>query len=187
MPAGIAATVVSAAIVLGGIGQEPAATPRLTATITPNPMRAPGAPGARLSWTLEVRATGSGSVLLGRGYARLMDAAGRVVGSTVEIWSRSAGCTSCNTDVWIEDGSSRTFTDKQIVYVGGEAPVRFLYTLSFVDDLGDGSMTVEVPVHLFAHPRTRIQWPQTRKHCHQIASASHTRCSGIWSSMSSAG
>jgi hypothetical protein len=152
MPAGITATLISVAIALGHAGTDSTVTPtRLTATVTPNPMRAPGAPGTRLSWNLELRAAGSGSVLLGRGYARLVDSAGRVVGSAVEIWSRSAGCTSCSTDVRIEDGSSRTFTDKQIVYVGGEAPVRFLYTLSFVDDLGDGSTTVEVPVHLFAH------------------------------------
>jgi hypothetical protein len=158
VPAGVAAALVSVAMVLGHVGSDLAAPPaRLTATVTPNPMRAPGAPGTRLSWNLEVRAAGSGSALLGRGYARLVDSAGRVVGSTVEIWSRSAGCTSCSTDVRIEDGGSRTFTDKEIVYAGGDTPVRFVYTLSFVDNLGDGSITVEVPVHVFATVKPQVR------------------------------
>ena len=45
---------------------------------------------------------------------------------------------------------SRTFADKPIVFVGGDPPTKFVYTLSFTDDLGDGSVTLEVPVHRFA-------------------------------------
>ena len=113
-------------------------------------MRSPAGPASTLLWSLELKASGSGSILLQRGYARLVDSAGRIVGSNVELWSRAAGCDSCKTDIRIDDGASRTFDDKPIVFVGGDAPTRFVYTLSFTDDLGDGSVTVEVPVHRFA-------------------------------------
>ena len=143
--------VVTGTVFYGCEGTPTAAAPaRLTATVTPNPMRSPAGPASSLLWSLELRAMGSGSILLQRGYARLVDSAGRIVGSNVELWSRSAGCTSCKTDLRIEDGMSRIFDDKPIVFVGGEAPIKFVYTLSFVDDLGDGSVTVEVPVHQFA-------------------------------------
>lgn len=147
----IAAVLVVGAVFYGCDGNPTAAAPaRLTATITPNPMRSPAGPASTLLWNLELRAEGSGSILLQRGYARLVDAAGRIVGSNVELWSRSAGCTSCKTDLRIEEGTSRTFDDKPIVFVGGDAPIKFVYTLSFADDLGEGSITVEVPVHQFA-------------------------------------
>jgi hypothetical protein len=147
----IAAVLMAGAVFYGCDGNPASATAaRLTATITPDPMRSPAGPGSSLSWNLELRAAGSGSVLLERGYARLVDASGRVVGSDIELWSRSAGCASCATDLRIEDGGSKAFRDKRIVYVGGEAPVRFIYTVSFVDDLGSGSTTVEAPVHEFA-------------------------------------
>jgi hypothetical protein len=113
-------------------------------------MRSPAGPASTLLWSLELKASGSGSILLQRGYARLVDSAGRIVGSNVELWSRAAGCDSCKTDIRIDDGTSRTFDDKPIVFVGGDPPVKFVYTLSFTDDLGDGSVTVEVPVHRFA-------------------------------------
>jgi len=147
----IAAVLVTGAIFYGCDGNPTAAAPaRLTVTVTPSPIGSPPGPGSTLLWNLELRATGSGSVLLQRGYARLVDSAGRIVGSNVELWSRSAGCTSCKTDHRIEDGTSRTFDDKPLVFVGGDPPVKFVYTLSFVDDLGDGSTTIEVPVHQFA-------------------------------------
>jgi len=146
-----------AAILVAGVlfyscdGSPTAAAPaRLTVTITPNPMRSPSGPGGSVLWNLELKAAGSGSILLQRGYARFVDAAGRIVGSNVELWSRAAGCESCKTDVRIDDGTSRTFDDKPIVFVGGEPPAKFIYTMSFTDDLGDGSVTVEVPVHRFA-------------------------------------
>lgn len=139
------------AVFYGCDGNPTAAAPaRLTATVRPNPMRSPAGPASTLLWNLELRAEGSGSILLHRGYARLVDSAGRIVGSNVELWSRSAGCTSCKTDLRIEDGTSRIFDEKPIVFVGGDAPVKFVYTLSFADDLGDGSITVDVPVHQFA-------------------------------------
>jgi hypothetical protein len=147
----IAAVLVVGAVFYGCDGTPTAAAPaRLTATVTPNPMRSPAGPASTLLWSLELRAAGSGSILLQRGYARLVDSAGRVVGSNVELWSRAAGCDSCKTDVRIEDGMTRTFDDKPIVFVGGDPPAKFIYTLSFTDDLGDGSVTVEVPVHRFA-------------------------------------
>jgi len=147
----IAAVLVTGAIFYGCDGNPTAAAPvRLTVAVTPSPMRSPAGPGSTLLWNLELRATGSGSVLLQRGYARLVDSAGRIVGSNVELWSRSAGCTSCKSDLRIEDGTSRTFDDKPLVFVGGDPPAKFVYTISFVDDLGDGSITIEVPVHQFA-------------------------------------
>jgi hypothetical protein len=147
----IAAVLLVGAAFYASHGTPAAAAPaRLTATITPNPMRSPSGPGSALLWNLELQASGSGSILLQRGYARLVDSAGRVVGSNVELWSRAAGCESCKTDVRISDGTSRTFSDKPIVYVGGDPPAKFLYTLSFTDDLGDGSITAEVPVQRFA-------------------------------------
>lgn len=127
-----------------------AAPARLTASVSPNPMRSPSGPGSSLLWSLELKASGSGSVLLQRGYARLVDSTGRIVGSNIELWSRAAGCESCKSDIRINDGTSRTFDDKPIVYIGGDSPAKFVYTLSFTDDLGDGSVTVEVPVHRFA-------------------------------------
>jgi len=147
----IAAVLVTGAIFYGCDGNPTAAAPaRLTVGVTPSPMRSPAGPGSTLLWNLELRAAGSGSVLLQRGYARLVDSAGRIVGSNVELWSRSAGCTSCKSDLRIEDGTSRTFDDKPLVFVGGDPPAKFVYTISFVDDLGDGSITIEVPVHQFA-------------------------------------
>ena len=147
----IAAVLVVGAVFYGCDGSPTAAAPvRLTATVSPNPMRSPAGPGSSLLWALELKASGSGSILLQRGYARLVDSAGRVVGSNIELWSRAAGCESCKTDVRIDDGTARTFDDKPIVFVGGESPAKFMYTLSFTDDLGDGSVTVEVPVHQFA-------------------------------------
>jgi hypothetical protein len=147
----VAAIVLSGALISGCHGDPVFTAPlRLTATITPNPLRAPTRPGAGILWDLELKAEGSGSVLLERGYARLVDAAGRVVGSTLENLSRSAGCTTCDSDLRIEDGASMTFNDKQIVYVGGAPPARLIYTVSFSDRLGKGSTTVEVPLHLFA-------------------------------------
>jgi hypothetical protein len=145
------AAVVVGAVLYGCDGSPTAAAPaRLTVMVTPSPMRSPAGPGSTLLWNLELKAAGSGSILLQRGYARLVDSAGRIVGSNVELWSRAAGCTSCKTDILIDDGTSRTFDDKPIVFVGGESPVKFVYTLSFTDDLGDGSVTLEVPVHQFA-------------------------------------
>jgi hypothetical protein len=147
---------IAAVLLVGGVfyacdGSPTAAAPaRLTVTVSPNPMRSPSGPGSSLLWSLEIKASGSGSVLLQRGYARLVDSAGRIVGSNIELWSRAAGCESCKTDIRIDDGATRTFDDKPIVYVGGEPPAKFVYTLSFTDDLGDGSVTVEVPVHRFA-------------------------------------
>ena len=147
----IAAVLVAGAVFYACDGSPTAAAPlRLTAAIRPNPMRSPAGPGSSLLWTLELKASGSGSILLQRGYARLVDSAGRIVGSNVELWSRAAGCESCKTDVRIDDGASRIFDDKPIVFVGGDPPAKFMYTLSFTDDLGDGSVTVEVPVHQFA-------------------------------------
>ena len=147
----IAAIFLVGAAVYACDGSPTAAAPaRLSATVTPNPMRSPAGPGSSLLWNLELKASGSGPILLQRGYARLVDSAGRVVGSNVEVWSRAAGCDSCKTDVRIDDGATRTFDDKPIVYVGGDPPAKFMYTLSFTDELGDGSVTVEVPVHQFA-------------------------------------
>ena len=147
----VAALLVSGAIFYGCDGNPASATQaRLTAIVTPNPMRSPAGPGTDLSWNLELRAAGSGSVLVERGYARLVDAGGRIVGSSIDLWSKSAGCSSCSTDLRIEDGSSMTFDKKQITYIGGESPARFVYSVSFADDLGKGSTTVEVPIHEFA-------------------------------------
>jgi hypothetical protein len=147
----IAAVFLVGAVFYGCDGNPISAAPvRLTVTITPSPMRSPAGPGSTLLWSLELRAEGSGLVVLQRGYARLVDSAGRVVGSNVELWSRAAGCDSCKTDIRIDDGMTRTFDDKPIVYVGGDPPAKFVYTLSFTDDLGDGSTTVEVPVQRFA-------------------------------------
>ena len=147
----IAAVFVVGAVFYACDGNPTAAAPaRLTATVTPNPMRSPSGPASTLLWRLELRAAGSGSILLQRGYARLVDSAGRIVGSNVELWSRAAGCESCKTDIRIDDGTSRTFDDKPIVYIGGDPPAKFIYSLSFTDDLGDGSVTVEVPVQRFA-------------------------------------
>jgi hypothetical protein len=147
----IAAFLIVGAVLFSCHGNPTAAAPaRLTATVTPNPMRSPAGPGSTLLWNLELKASGSGSILLQRGYARLVDSAGRIVGSNVELWSRAAGCESCKTDIRINDGASRTFDDKPIVYVGGDPPAKFVYTISFTDDLGDGSITIEVPVHRFA-------------------------------------
>ena len=151
MKSRIAAVLLIGAVISGVSDYKVFTAPlRLTATITPNPLRAPARPGAGILWNLELKAEGSGSVLVERGYARLVDAAGRVVGSTLEHLSRSAGCTTCDTDLRIEDGASLAFTDKQIVYVGGSPPIRLIYTVSFTDNLGKGSTTVEVPLHVFA-------------------------------------
>ena len=133
---------------LPACGDNPTrATPqRLTVTVTPNPLAAPSAPGTEMLWNSQLSATGTGSILLERSYAQLLDASGTRVGQSMQLWSRSAGCTSCSTDVRIADGQSESYMGQRIRYVGGGTPVRFVYTLSFVDDLGPGSTSVEVAV-----------------------------------------
>jgi hypothetical protein len=133
------------AVLLTACSNPMAAAPtpvRLAATITPNPMTAPEA-GGDIVWNLELRAAGSGSVLIQRATVRLLDAAGAVVGETNEFWS---GCSVCSGEVRMNAGSSATYSGRRARYLGGGRPTRFIYTLTFVDDLGPGSTTAEVPV-----------------------------------------
>lgn len=147
----IAAVLLFSSIFYGCDGGALVAAPaRLIATVTPNPMREPAGPGSTLLWNLRLEAEGSGTVTLQRGYARLVDSSGRIVGSNVELWSRAAGCDSCKVDVLIKDGMARVFDDKPIVFVGGDPATKFVYSLSFTDNLGEGSVTVEVPIQRFA-------------------------------------
>lgn len=139
---------VLAGLLLVGCEDNPvSATPqRLMVTVTPNPLAAPSEAGTDVLWDLRLSASGSGSILVERGDAQLLEASGAKVGQTLELWSRSTGCTVCSTDVRIADGRSESHIGRRVRYVGGGAPVRFVYTLSYVDDLGPGSTTVEVPV-----------------------------------------
>jgi hypothetical protein len=103
-------------------------------------------PGRDLVWNLQLTA-GPNGVLVDRGVARLLDASGMVVGQTTEFHSRSMGCSGCTGDVRIGAGMSATYNGHRITYVGGGAPVRFTYTLTFVDDQnGASSISLEVPV-----------------------------------------
>ena len=118
---------------------------RLTATVSPNPLPAPDAQGI-VFWDLELRASGSGTVLVERGNVLLFNASGARVGESRPVYSRSAGCTVCSTDVTIASGRSERLSGNRAFYVGGGAPVRLVYTVYYSDDLGSGSTTVEVPV-----------------------------------------
>jgi hypothetical protein len=131
--------------VLCGCGDDSMAitTPlRLTATVTPNPLPAPSGPGD-VVWDLQLSASGSGSILILRGDAQLLDAVGRTVGQKQEFWSR---CSVCTTDLHVEPGRTTRFSGNQIRYAGGAPPVRFVYTISYEDDIGPGTTTVEVPI-----------------------------------------
>ena len=124
----------------------PTSTPaRLSITLTPNPLAAP-APDGEVTWTMALRAGNHGDVLLDRGEAKLLDAAGNVVGSLRSFWSQSTGCTACSTDFKVPAGGASSWWQHTYVTGMGGAPVRFTLTLQFVDDLGPGSTTVEVPV-----------------------------------------
>ena len=117
---------------------------RLTGTVSPNPLPAPAAAGD-VFWDVELIAFGSGSVLLDRGDVQLLAASGATVGHTQELWSPT-NCTVCTREVRIAPGTPQRWSGKRIHFVGGEAPVRFVYTLSYVDDLGPGTLTIDVPV-----------------------------------------
>jgi hypothetical protein len=118
---------------------------RLGVTVTPNPLAAPAEPGD-VVWDVQLRASGSGTILIQRGVVLLLDAAGVRVGETQQFWSRSAGCSVCSTDVTIAAGASARWSGNRVRYVGGGTPVKFVYTIFYADDLGPGSITVEVPV-----------------------------------------
>jgi hypothetical protein len=135
--------------VLCSCSDDPVATAasplRLTATVSPNPLSAPSVAGD-VFYDLELRASGSGSILLDRGDVQLLAASGAKVGHTQEFWMPSANCTVCTAEVRIAAGKSERWSRKRVHYVGGEAPVRLVYTLSWLDDRGPGTTIVEVPV-----------------------------------------
>jgi len=109
-------------------------------------MMAPTEGGSDLFFNLQLRAGTNGAVSLQEGDAQLLDATGTIVGRTKQFWSQESGCAICPPQVRMEAGSSATYSGHRIRYVGGGTPVRFTYTLSFVDDLGAGSTSVEVRV-----------------------------------------
>jgi hypothetical protein len=124
----------------------PTATPlRLDVTVSPNPLTAPAGPGD-IVWDVVLRASGSGTFLIERGSVQLFDASGAIVGETQEYWSRSAGCSTCTTDITIPAGGSARFSGKRVRYIGGGVPVRFIYTVFYSDRVGPGQTGVEVPV-----------------------------------------
>jgi hypothetical protein len=139
------ATALLAAVLLCGCAADNPSPLRLAATLSPNPLRPPDAEGW-VFWDLELRASGSGTVLVEQATVLLFNAAGVRVGENRPFYSRSAGCTVCTTDVTIEPGRSTRFSGNRSFYVGGGAPVRLVYTVSYTDDLGKGSATAEVPV-----------------------------------------
>ena len=138
------ATALLGAVLLYGCADNPSPL-RLTATLSPNPLRPPDAEGW-VFWDLELRASGSGTVLVEQATVLLFNAAGVRVGENRPFYSRSAGCTVCTTDVTIEPGRSQRFSGNRSFYVGGGVPVRLVYTVFYTDDLGKSSTTVEVPV-----------------------------------------
>jgi hypothetical protein len=121
---------------------------RLSAQISPNPLSAPTAPGDDVLWDVVLRANSSGSVVLDLGDAQLLSATGAKVGHTRELWIPTANCPTCTPEVRIAAGTSQRWSGKRVRYVGGEAPVKLVYTLTYLNDGGGtGSITVEVPVH----------------------------------------
>ena len=119
---------------------------RLTATVTPNPLAAPAAPGDDVFYDVELRNAGRGTILIERGNVQLLDASGARVGESRPVFSRSAGCSVCSGDVTIPAGRSERWSRNRAHYVGGGTPVRLVHTIFYSDDLGPGSTTVEVPV-----------------------------------------
>ena len=146
----LTAIVVCSALFVAACGDEgttTAPTPaRLSAIVTPNPMTAPTEAGSDLLFNLELRAGTSGMVSIQEGDAQLLDANGTIVGRTKQFWSQESGCAICPPQVRMDAGSSATYSGHRLRYVGGGRPVRFTYTLSFVDDFGPGSAMLEVAV-----------------------------------------
>jgi len=143
------ALAISCAALLAACSDNHAAAPtpaRLSATVTPNPMAAPTEGGSDLLFNLELRAGRSGTVSLQEGDAQLLDASGALVGRTKNFWSQESGCAICPPQVRLDAGSSATYSGHRVRYIGGGKPARFIYALSFVDDYGSGSVTIEVPV-----------------------------------------
>ena len=138
------ATALLGAVLLCGCADNPSPL-RLAAAISPNPLPAPDAQGI-VFWDLELRASGSGTVLLQRASVLLFNASGVRVGESTPLYSRSAGCNLCSTDITIPPGRSERQIGNRSYYIGGGAPVRLVYTVYYSDDLGQGSTTVEVPV-----------------------------------------
>lgn len=136
------------AVFVSGCGGTPSTDPsplRLGVSVTPNPLPRPDAAG-NIFWNLDLRASGSGTVLLERASVQLFDASGARVGDTQTYYSRSAGCSVCPTDFTIPSGVSHRFNNDRVKSVGASTPVRFVFTAFYSDDLGPGSTTVEVPV-----------------------------------------
>jgi hypothetical protein len=133
------------AVLLCGCADNNPSPLRLTATISPSPLQPPDAQG-QVFWDLELRASGKGTVLVESAQVLLLNASGVRVGENRPLYSRSAGCSVCSTDVRLAPGRSERIIGNRSFYVGGGAPVRLVYTVYYSDDLGPGSATVEVPV-----------------------------------------
>jgi hypothetical protein len=138
------ATALLGAVLLCACADNPSPL-RLTATLSPSPLPPPDAQG-QVVWDLELRASGSGTVLVERAQVLLFNASGVRVGENRPLYSRSAGCNVCSTDVRIAPGRSERMSGNRSFYIGGGAPVRLVYTVYYSDELGPGSTTVEVPV-----------------------------------------
>ena len=138
-------------VLLCACGNDPTVNPsatqlRLDGTISPSPLTAPTTAGD-VFYNVELRASSRGSILLDQGDIRLLSATGLKVGQTLEIWTASPNCPTCTPEVRIPAGTSQRWTGKHALYVGGEAPTRLVYTLTyFSDDQGPGSLTLEVPI-----------------------------------------
>lgn len=136
------------AVFFSSCGGNPSTDPsplRLGVSVSPNPLPQPDAAG-NIFWNLDLRASGSGTVLLERASVQLFDASGARVGDTQMFYSRSAGCSVCPSDFTIPSGVSHRFNNDRVKSIGAGAPVRFVFTAFYSDDLGAGSTTVEVPV-----------------------------------------
>jgi hypothetical protein len=143
-----ALAVLLGAVLLCGCGGNPSTDPsalRLGVSVSPNPLSPPDAEG-NIVWNLDLRASGSGTVLVERASVQLFDASGARVGAKQVFYSRSAGCSVCPADFTIPSGVSHRFNNDRVKSVRASTPVRFVFTAFYSDDLGSGSTTVEVPV-----------------------------------------
>lgn len=143
-----ALAVIPGAGLFSGCGGSPSTDPsalRLQAVVSPNPLLPPD-PDGNVVWNVDLRASGSGTVLLERTNVLLVDASGARVGEVQGFFSRSAGCSVCSTDVTIPAGGAQRFSNNRVKAVNAGTPVRLVYTAFYSDDLGPGSTSVEVPV-----------------------------------------
>jgi len=116
-------------------------------TVAPNPLPRLNA-GEQLVWNVTFRNGSSTGVRVDRSEAVVIDASGATFAEQKEFWSKSAGCSSCSSDLHLLAQAQVTFSGNAMAMLATpSAGARFRVTTFLTDDTGAASsMTVEIPL-----------------------------------------